>query len=264
MKRIGAWFAAWLIVLVCAGACGASGEGAATLYNQGNAFYAKGDYESAVKNYRHALDQRVADPRLEQNIGSAYLKAGDVGRAILHFERGLLLAPRDADLRYNLKHAQTLRLDEIPENALFVTRMFAWLLRSFTPGELVGAASAVFVVMCLALLLINVIQGRARPVVAWCAAGLALLFMLVAPLGVARLIGDARIVRAIVVAPEVAAHAGPGEKESEVFMVHAGMPCELSERRAGWVKATIATGLTGWMPRQSAMAIRFDSAEAEK
>jgi hypothetical protein len=38
-----------------------------------------------------------------QNLGSAYFRSGDEGRAILAFERALLLKPGDPDLKANLK-----------------------------------------------------------------------------------------------------------------------------------------------------------------
>ena len=257
MKQVAAIAFALMIALVWCGQAIGSGEGAATLFNQGNAFYAKGDYASAVKSYAHALEQRVADPRLEQNIGSAYVKLGDVGRAIYHFERGLLLSPRDPDLRFNLEHAQSLRADEIPEDRMLLSRLFDRIVSGLTPGEWIGVEAVLFVFLFLLVILLMVIQGRAKPVLFWCAFSLAALHILIAPFCVTALYRAHATEPAVVVAEKLSARSGPGADQSEAFVVHGGMPCTILEHRAGWVKVTIATGLSGWMPEADVWPIRF-------
>ncbi len=234
-----------------------SGEGAATLYNQGNALYAKGDFEGALKSYRHALEQRVADPRLEQNIGSAYLRTGDVGRAIFHFERGLLLSPRNADLKFDLEHAKTLRLDEVPEDGLFVSRLFDGMVHWLTAGEWIGFFAGLFILVSVNLLLLLLVQGRARPVLFWCFVGLFGLLILFSPFIATSLYQNHFVEQGVVVGEKVQALTGPGEQSTEAFVVHAGMPCRILDQRTGWIRVGIETGLSGWVKADQVWALRF-------
>ena len=54
---------------------------------------------------------------LEYNTGNAWLLAGDVGRAILHYRRALLLRPGDPETLSNLTTARSRRRDQIDEAA---------------------------------------------------------------------------------------------------------------------------------------------------
>jgi hypothetical protein len=257
MRRVGSFLTSLLLILLFASAAFASGEGAATLYNQGNALYAKGDFEGALKSYRHALEQRVADPRLEQNIGSAYLRTGDVGRAIYHFERGLMLEPRNDDLKFNLDYAKTLRLDEVPEGGLFVSKLFEKIVHWMTPGEWIGLFAILFVLVSVSLLLLMVVHGRARPVLFWSFVGLLGLLILISPFFATNLYQHHFVKRGIVVGEKVQALTGPGGQSTEAFVVHAGMPCRILERRSGWVRVGIPTGLSGWMKADQVRVLEF-------
>lgn len=246
-----------LIFCVTAGAL-ASGEGAATLYNQGNALYAKGDYAGALKSYKHALDQKVADPNLEQNIGSAYLKLGDIGQAVFHFERGLMLNPRNQDLRYNLEFAKSLRKDEVPDkSAPLLARLYRNILGAVTTGEAVMVTVVFYFALCLGLLLVIFIQGRLRPVLIVISAVLIFLIIISLPVSFGKVYQDHFKARGVVVAAETTARSGPGTEMPDAFVVHGGMPCEIHENRAGWARISIPSGLTGWVAARDVEALTF-------
>lgn len=67
--------------------------------------YEAGDFKAAAEEYEGLLED---GPRVSvlQNLGSCYFRMEDYGRAILAFERALLLDSGDPDLRANLKLAQ--------------------------------------------------------------------------------------------------------------------------------------------------------------
>ena len=74
-------------------------------FDRANADFEAGRFKEAAVQYEGLLAEgpRVA---VLQNLGSAYFRTGDQGRAILAFERALLLKPGDPDLRANLKLAR--------------------------------------------------------------------------------------------------------------------------------------------------------------
>jgi len=76
------------------------------LFDQANAYYTEGQFEEAVQAYETILQKNGPQIGVLQNLGSAYYSLGDNARAILSFERALLLKPSDADLLANLKLAQ--------------------------------------------------------------------------------------------------------------------------------------------------------------
>jgi tetratricopeptide (TPR) repeat protein len=66
------------------------------------AFADQGEWRSAAVVYEKMLDAHPLDPGLHYNLGLCLDEVGDVGRAVLAYERSLLLTPRASDARRNL------------------------------------------------------------------------------------------------------------------------------------------------------------------
>jgi hypothetical protein len=79
-------------LLVCLG-----GNIYADFFAQGNAAYASGAMEDAVGSYGRLVDSGVENASLFYNLGNAYYHLGDLGRAVLNYERATGLEP-DFDL----------------------------------------------------------------------------------------------------------------------------------------------------------------------
>ncbi len=65
---------------------------------EGNRAFSERRYHDAVRHYLEA-QKGGFDPDLLFNLGNAYAETGDVGGAVLSYERALLLAPRDRRAR---------------------------------------------------------------------------------------------------------------------------------------------------------------------
>ncbi len=72
-------------------------------FERANADFEVGRFKEAAAAYEELLDEQGPRVAVLQNLGSAYFRSGDMGRAILAFERALLLKPGDPDLKANLK-----------------------------------------------------------------------------------------------------------------------------------------------------------------
>ncbi len=57
---------------------------------------AGGDYRAAVRNYEQILDREGFSAPLLFNLGNAWLRLGNPARAILNYERALVLSPHNA------------------------------------------------------------------------------------------------------------------------------------------------------------------------
>ena len=67
-------------------------------------------YNKSVSSKKY---QGIKNPYLYYNIGNAYIKAGDIGRAILWYERAKKEIPLDPDLRFNLEYAREFITDRL-------------------------------------------------------------------------------------------------------------------------------------------------------
>jgi len=93
-----------MIFLLMWSGTGLAGQAQIDRFVQANDAYARGNYDQALSDYTEILSSgRVSGP-LFYNIGNAYFKTGDLGRAVLNYERALRYIPRDRDLQANYRY----------------------------------------------------------------------------------------------------------------------------------------------------------------
>jgi hypothetical protein len=258
MRKAAFLFAAFIFLLssFLSTAASASGEGAATFYNAGNAAFAKGDHSGAVENYLKARDQGADDARLFYNIGCAFLKSGKIGEAIRYFEMARMRDPRDGDIIFNLEFARTRIKDELPEkDSSLIVRIGSLPLRYFTLNELAAAAGGIFLA-AFALMGIFWPLRRERRGLTAIVAGLCLLGVSILVAGYAIRQGiDIGGRRAVIGAAELPVKSGPAMENPTLFTVHEGLECRIREVRGTWSFIVIPTGFSGWAPNEALLPI---------
>lgn len=73
------------------------------LFQKANQAYSGGDFPQAIALYEEVVASHGFSVNVLLNLGNSYAQAGQVGRAVLNYERGLRLDPDDADLQGNLQ-----------------------------------------------------------------------------------------------------------------------------------------------------------------
>ncbi len=71
-------------------------------FNRANQAYSDGKYGESAMIFDSLIKNQGASLELYFNLGNALVRAGDIGRGVLAYERGLLLNPNDKMLRQNL------------------------------------------------------------------------------------------------------------------------------------------------------------------
>ncbi|MFH0901807.1 MAG: tetratricopeptide repeat protein, partial [Pseudomonadota bacterium] len=84
----------------------ARGDDEYDLFASANRDYSEGRFEEAIAKYETLANRGLRHENLYVNLGSAYFRAGNTGRAILNYERALRISPDDDDARYNLEVAR--------------------------------------------------------------------------------------------------------------------------------------------------------------
>lgn len=88
------------------------------VWERANTLYINGDYVGAAAFYEAIVDKGYISGRLFYNLGNAYFKAGELGRAVLNYNRAQKLMPYDKDVTYNLAVANGYvkdKIDTVPE-----------------------------------------------------------------------------------------------------------------------------------------------------
>lgn len=266
----------WVAVLVgrvaVAGAQ-ADAESASSIFVRASAAYEAGDYPRAIEDYARVADTGVASPELFYNLANAYFKEGNLGRAVLWYERSRRLAPRDADLRENLALTRSLLRDKqlVSSEPRWRQTLLAWH-RDTTTGESAAAASALYALVCLVGVAFVFREtdfvSRVYAKVSVLSAGrllgldkmqdLGLAMVVVGLLGGAFTSSAAVKIRAersramgVVLTEEAAVFSGPSRDASVQFKVHEGTIVSVRDARPGWVRIDLPGDLTGWVDEAS-------------
>ena len=207
-----------------------------------------GLYQSAALRYERLLEEGgIRNAKLFYNLGNAYFRSGDFGRAILNYRRAQALAPSDSNVRQNLEAARAARMDRFAdptETRVLRTLLFWHFDLSFGVrlALLAGFSGAFWALAALRL----VRPGKAaRPALAVCGGLAAALLLSVCFEGWRA--GDEAA--GVVLASESVARKGDGDNYEPAFTepLHAGAELRVLEKRGDWLQGELPDGRTFWV-----------------
>ena len=207
---------------------------------------AGGDYRAAVRNYEQVLDREGFSAPLLFNLGNAWLRLGNPARAILNYERALLLSPHNAAIEANLAAAQQ-RAGLAPQGVgpwLAAARYFSFDTYVWAGLGAVWALCAALVLLCLT----DTARRIARPLIL-----LGVVTLCVSVDAAALEWPDLQ--RAVVVVAAVM-HLAPAESAATSGSLPAGEVVWLQEHYAGFNFVRTADGRAGWVSDAAAVAVR--------
>ena len=124
------------------------------LWNSANQAYIDGDFLSAVKLYSAIENRGFYSARLYYNLGNAYFKSGELGKAILYYNRALVISPSMEDAKHNLEIAEAQTKDNISVVPEFFLNRWMRLLRSSITCTAWSILSVVFFAMIAIFMLL--------------------------------------------------------------------------------------------------------------
>ncbi len=211
--------------------------------------YARGEYQQAIKDYE-ALLKQGASADLYYNLGNAYYRTENITRAVLNYERALLLSPGDRDIRFNLQIAQSKTIDKIvPESEMF---FFTWYKSLVNLMSVDGWArtSLVSLTLVIILLLVYLFSDRIWLRKMGFFGGVILLLLFVLSNIFAWQQKQNLLFRkgAIVIAPSVTVKSTPANNGTDLFILHEGTKVMITDgSMKGWKEIRVADGKEGWI-----------------
>lgn len=219
------------------------------LWQQGEQAYRDGTYAEAVEAYEAILSQNMESAELYYNVGNAYFKDNKLGKAILFYNRALLLDPSDEDTQHNLQFARAKTKDNIEKLPEFffvrwVREVRDWMsCDAWTLFSLVSLFVAV-VALLVYLLVRRVAARKAGFFVMIVAAVLFVIMTLFAASSHTRLTERNR---AVVMSSAVSVKSSPDKNSTELFVLHEGTELIVGGVDGEWLEVQIADGRTGWI-----------------
>jgi hypothetical protein len=216
--------------------------------------YGQGDAATAARGWQALVDEGHGGFELYYNLGNAWYRQGDTGRAVLNWERARHLRPLDRDVRANLEFIRPRLADrlETPVRlpiwntldallAALPAALLAW-------GGLLLAAAAALVMGRRYLAPDRKLGPAARLLAAFLAAPAALALLLLLLQDYREAGSDA----AVILADKVEVRAAPVPGSTAQFDLHAGTLVERGRAGDGdWVEIGLPDGRSGWVPAAS-------------
>ncbi len=129
--------------------------------------YKEGRFAEAIELYNRVVESDGVSAALMANMGNAYAKAGDYGKAMLCYERSLRLDPSDGNVRNNRAYivskiedgnkanAKGKNLSVVPDEPTFFTNIKDYITHSHSSDTwaIWGAICFLLVLVCLAMYL---------------------------------------------------------------------------------------------------------------
>ena len=211
--------------------------------------YKAQEYAEAVSAFSNVADAGIQNGKLFYNLGNAYLKNGQLGHAVLWYERALRLMPGDPDLKFNHEYALSLIKDEADDGNLPVFRvLFFWkhLMRA-TTIQWTGIILNLFAVLILTVRVVRKNKTVRTP--AYLLLILAVIFILTA---VYNFYETAHIKKAVILPEQVSVRSGLTGNATELFVLHTGTKVTIEKENEAFFRIYFSNGKIGWINKSDA------------
>lgn len=119
----------------------------------GDKAYNNKDYNEALTQYRLAVETEGVSSNLYYNLGNTYYRMGDIGQAVLNYQRALKVDPSNDDARANLQFVQSKIANTPEDDSSFLTNMHRNIVSVMSPDAWAWTAFGLFVVVLGAIAL---------------------------------------------------------------------------------------------------------------
>jgi hypothetical protein len=217
-------------------------------WKRGNEAHLHGDYAAAVAAYEQLDRQHVVSADLYYNLGVTYFRQQKIGHAIWAFERALVVAPEDDDVRFNLAQARKLAGQRAHDKLEGAEREPAWVRAvNFLPPSTEVWLFCGLYLGCFALLFLRRTMAHDSRLAVTTGAALLGAGALLAGLLVLGRVSLDRIPAAVVLPDKVAVKEGADPSFRTSFDVHGGLRVRVVEREQDWLRIRLQNGLEGFV-----------------
>ena len=225
-------------------------------FEQANAAYNEGNYQSALDLYNNIIEAEQESVPLYFNLGNTYYKMGTYPMAIYYYEKALKLDPSNADVKTNLEIANLAiadKIESIPQS--FIVKGWNNVKNMFSSNAWATVSIICFTILLAALFLFLRARRMGLRKVGFFVGILALLVFVFSFIFSMEKRNEAKEKNhAIIMTPAVTVKSSPNDGSVDLFVLHEGTKVTLLDETDGWNKVRIANGSEGWLPSDASLA----------
>ena len=224
-------------------------ESATALFNKGNQYYDGGKFDQAIEEYEKIVNLGIKNYQVFYNLGNAYFRQNQLGKAVLNYRRALVFKPGDDDTEANLTFVKLFTLDKLEEQKINpLSNLLQWFLGLWSKDKL-AVLTSLFYVLSIVLGIFLIFRGLRR----YLLLGLIVFLILFAVSGSSlwTKIKLDSIDYGVVVIPQAEVRSGPGQDYVLQFTGHEGLELKVDEQAEGWYRISLPNGIKGWIPKEA-------------
>jgi tetratricopeptide (TPR) repeat protein len=236
------------IALFLAGTISAADE---TAFSKANQAYSEARFQEAAEAYESLVQSGQWNANLFYDLGNAYYRVGNFGKAILNYERALALDPRhpeaDANLRLARDEARALELrkDRIERYASMAT------VKQYSIAAAIAFWSAAFIIT-------HMLLSRRRSAGRIALVALSVIVCAVSVFAIVTLEnGTHGNALAVVTAKEIQARLATADNAKSILLLPAGSEITILSERGDWLYVALPNDQRGWIPAATAERVRL-------
>jgi len=214
-------------------------------------------YQKAILRFEKIVNEGgIRNGRLFYNIGNAYFRQGQLGKAILYYKRAEKFIPTDSNLRQNLEYARSLRQDKIEEKPKrkLLEMLFFWHYDLSLKTKFILFVIFFDAIWVLAIVTLFIKRNLPLRIVIYGSGILAMALLL--SLSLDSFFRNNRK-EGVIISAEVVARKGDGESYQPSFKepLHQGTEFILLEKRGAWWHIQLSDGRKCWLPERDADSV---------
>jgi len=222
-----------------------------TEFAKANQDFAQGHFKEAISGYEALIGGGQRSANVFYDLGNAYFRTGDFGRAILNYERALALQRHHPEATANLQIAR----DEAHALEIQPSSLERYLQFASLNQYSIAAATAFWFATFAMFALIFKRRRSARAI----AVSICCLLVLAAALYAIFILerGSKGQALAVVTGKDVQARLATADTANSVLALPAGSEIRILSTRGDWIYAALPNNLRGWIPAKNAERVRL-------
>jgi tetratricopeptide (TPR) repeat protein len=240
-----------IALLFCAGSAASAIAQPNAEFAKANQEYARGNFKEAIASYEALVRADQWNANLFYDLGNAYFRTRDFGRAILNYERALAMDQHHPEATANLQIAR----DESRALEMQPTRLERYLqfasINQFSIAAAIAFWLGIFGIVAL-------IFARRRSAALMSLSILCLLVCAMAVWAIHTLDNSSKgRALAIVTGNDVQARLATADTANSVLALPAGSEIKILSTRGDWMYAALPNDLRGWIQTKNAEQVRL-------
>jgi hypothetical protein len=219
-------------------------------FAKANQEFAQGHFKEAISGYE-ALIRGGQCANVFYDLGNAYFRTGDFGRAILNYERALALERHHPEATANLQIAR----DEAHALEIQPSNLERHLQFASVNQYSIAAATAFWLAIFAMFTLIFKRRRSARTIAVSICCLLVLAVAVYAIFTLER--GSKGQALAVVTGTDVQARLATADTANSVLALPVGSEIKILSTRGDWIYAALPNNLRGWIPAKNAEQVRL-------